>query len=44
MLGKSCFFIGYWEAPEDIAANLTSEVCRHITKLGVSDFVVGHYG
>ncbi len=44
MQGKSCFFIGHRKAPEDIAANLASEVRRHITELGVTEFVVGHYG
>ena len=44
MQGKSCFFIGHREAPEDIAANLALEVRRHITELGVTEFVVGHYG
>ena len=44
MQGRSCFFIGHREAPEDIAANLASEVRRHITELGVTEFVVGHYG
>ena len=44
MQGRSCFFIGHREAPEDIAANLASEVCRHITELGVTEFIVGHYG
>ena len=44
MQGKSCFFIGHREAPEDIAANLASEVRRHITELGVTEFIVGHYG
>ena len=44
MQGRSCFFIGHREAPEDIAANLASEVRRHITELGVTEFIVGHYG
>ena len=44
MQGRSCFFIGHREAPEDIAANLASEIRRHITELGVTEFVVGHYG
>ena len=44
MQGKSCFFIGHREAPEDIASTLASEVRRHITELGVTEFVVGHYG
>ena len=44
MQGRSCFFIGHREAPEDIAAYLASEVRRHITELGVTEFVVGHYG
>ena len=44
MQGKSCFFIGHREAPEDVAADLASEVRRHITELGVTEFIVGHYG
>ena len=44
MQGKSCFFIGHREAPEDVATDLASEVRRHITELGVSEFIVGHYG
>ena len=44
MQGRSCFFIGHREAPEDIAVNLASEVRRHITELGVTEFIVGHYG
>ena len=44
MQGGSCFFIGHREAPKDIAANLASEVRRHIIELGVTEFIVGHYG
>ena len=44
MQGRSCFFIGHREAPEDIASTLASEVRRHITELGVTEFIVGHYG
>ena len=44
MQGRSCFFIGHREAPEDVAADLASEVRRHITELGVTEFIVGHYG
>ena len=44
MQGRSCFFIGHREAPRDVATDLASEVRRHITELGVREFIVGHYG
>mgnify|MGYP002627455971 CR=1 FL=1 len=40
----TCFFIGHRDAPEDIYAKLRDAVAIHITKHGVTDFVVGHYG
>ena len=41
---KSCFFIGHREAPADIFPALFAEVERHITQLGVTEFIVGNYG
>ena len=41
---KSCFFIGHRDASEVIFPALAEAVERHITQLGVRDFVVGHYG
>ena len=41
---KSCFFIGHRDAPEAIYPQLLAEVDRHITDLGVTEFIVGHYG
>jgi len=41
---KSCFFIGHREAPESIAGALANAIERHITELGVAEFIVGSYG
>ena len=41
---KSCFFIGHRETPEEIYPALLAEVERHITELGVTEFIVGQYG
>ncbi|MBQ7896115.1 MAG: hypothetical protein IJ364_06125 [Oscillospiraceae bacterium] len=41
---KSCFFIGHREAPESLAETLAEAIERHITELGVLEFVVGGYG
>lgn len=41
---KSCFFIGHRDAPEAIYPQLLAEVERHIVELGVTEFIVGHYG
>lgn len=41
---KLCFFIGHRDAPESIRPGLEQEVERHILELGVTEFVVGHYG
>ena len=41
---KSCFFIGHREAPESLVETLAEEIERHITELGVLEFVVGNYG
>ena len=40
----TCFFIGHREAPDSLLPELSVEVERHITKYGVTDFVVGGYG
>lgn len=40
----SCFFIGHRDAPEAIYPQLLAEVERHIAELGVTEFIVGHYG
>lgn len=41
---SSCFFIGHREAPDALIDKLSTEVERHITEYGVTDFVVGRYG
>ena len=41
---KTCFFIGHRDAPESIYNRLLEAVERHISKYGVTDFVVGRYG
>lgn len=41
---KSCFFIGHWEAEEELYPALQAEVERHIVALGVREFFVGRYG
>lgn len=43
-MGKSCFFIGHRDAPEAIYPKLLAEVERYIAELGVTEFIVGHYG
>ena len=42
--GKSCFFIGHRDVPEEVRPLLAEAIERHITKYGVGEFVVGHYG
>lgn len=44
MDSKCCFFIGHREASSKIYPELLAEVERHICELGVSKFIVGHYG
>ena len=44
MSGKSCFFIGHREAPDDLLPILQETVNRHIEEYGVTEFIVGHYG
>lgn len=41
---KSCFFIGHREAPESLVPALSEAIERHISVLGVTEFVVGAYG
>lgn len=41
---KRCFLIGHHDAPESIYPELQREIERHITELGVTEFIVGHYG
>ena len=43
-MAKSCFFIGHRDANVNIYPSLLSEVERHVTEYGVTDFFVGHYG
>ena len=40
---KTCFFIGHRDVPDIIYPALLAEVERHITELGVGEFIVGHY-
>ena len=40
----TCFFIGHREAPDSLLPELFTEIERHITEYGVTDFVVGQYG
>lgn len=44
MNGKLCFFIGHRDANDEIFPLLAAEVNRHISTLGVTEFIVGHYG
>ena len=44
LLLKSCFFIGHHTAPNDIHERLLETIERHITKYGVTEFIVGRYG
>lgn len=44
MDNKRCFLIGHHDAPESIYPALQREIERHITELGVTEFIVGHYG
>lgn len=41
---KRCFLIGHHDTPESIYPALQREIERHITKMGVTEFIVGHYG
>lgn len=44
MKGKSCFFIGHREAPNDLLPILQEAVNKHIEEYGVTEFIIGHYG
>ena len=44
MNGKSCFFIGHRETPDNVLPLLQETVNRHIECYGVTEFIVGHYG
>lgn len=44
MDNKRCFLIGHHDAPESIYPALQREIERHISELGVTEFIVGHYG
>jgi len=44
MQQKSCFFIGHREAPVSLLLSLIEAVEQHILNLGVTEFLVGHYG
>ena len=44
MNGKRCFFIGHREAPDSLYPALQEVIESHITKYGVTEFIVGHYG
>lgn len=41
---SSCFFIGHREAMGEIYPQLEAAIERHITQLGVCEFIVGNYG
>lgn len=44
MCRKTCFFVGHRDTPMEIRPILQAEVERHILALGVTEFIVGHYG
>ncbi len=44
MVQNICFFIGHRDAPDSIYPDLLRAVEEHITKHGVTEYVVGHYG
>lgn len=41
---KRCFLIGHHDTPVTIYPALEKEIERHIAELGVTEFIVGHYG
>ena len=41
---KRCFFIGHRDTSEDIIPSLENSIEHHIKNLGVTEFIVGHYG
>lgn len=44
MSKKRCFFIGHRETAEEVYPALYEAVEKHITKYGVTEFIVGKYG
>ena len=44
MNGKSCFFIGHRETPDNVLPILQEAVNKRIEDDGVTEFIVGHYG
>lgn len=44
MWEKTCFFLGHHDTPEQIYPFLYTAVENSITELGITSFVVGHYG
>lgn len=43
-MGKLCFFIGHQDSPDSLYPALLAEIERHITELGVTEFLAGGYG
>lgn len=39
-----CFLMGHSDAPNELLPSLSAEIERHITELGVTEFLVGSYG
>lgn len=44
MCGKSCFFVGHRDAPDDLYPRLKEIIRQHILQYHVSEFLVGQYG
>lgn len=44
MQNGTCFFTGHRDTSSEVYPSLVAEVEHHITKFGVTDFYVGHYG
>ena len=44
MSTKRCFFIGHRDTSADIIPTLEIAIEDHIVNLGVTEFIVGHYG
>lgn len=44
MVGRSCFFVGHRETPPELLPVLTYAIEQHISKYGVTKFIVGGYG
>lgn len=41
---SSCFMIGHRDTPEEVYPLLLETIIYHIRILGVTEFIVGHYG